>query len=105
MAMTRSERAPLVTDAIPPPLRRRGITQRQLLVAVLTGALVLALFASHDTPVWTEHLGDSPFVHRLYGAIVSWNDAMEQAGLGRPHKILRDATVRVLNLQWNGDNN
>jgi len=98
-----SERAPLVTDAIPPSLRRRGITQRQLLAAVLLGALMPALFASHDTPVWTEHLGDSQFVHQLRGAIGSWDDTMERLGLGRPHEILRDAMVRVLNLQWGGD--
>ena len=53
-SLTRSERAPLVTDAIPPPLRRRGITPRQFLITALAGALTLALFASRDTPGWAE---------------------------------------------------
>jgi hypothetical protein len=100
MAMTRSERAPLVTDAIPPALRRRGVTQRQVFATCLAGALMVALLASHDTPGWTEHLGDTPFVHRLRDAITAWDDAMDRAGLSRPHETLRDAMQRVLDRQW-----
>ena len=104
MALTRSERASLVTDAIPPALRRRGIRQRQLFIAYALAAAMTALFAVHDTPTWTEHLGDSRFVHRLRDAITAWDDEMERIGLGRPHAALRDAMVWLLNLQWGGDN-
>jgi hypothetical protein len=100
MAITRSERAPLVADAIPPALRRRGITQRQVFATCLVGALLVALFASHDTPGWIEHLGDTPFVHRLRDATAAWDDAMGRAGLSHPHEMLRDAMQRVLDWQW-----
>jgi len=101
--LTRRERAPLVTDAIPPALRRRGGTQRQVFAACLAGTLMVALFASRDTPGWTEHLGDAPLVHRLRDALAAWDEAMERTGLARPHAILRAAMQRVLDWQWSGD--
>jgi hypothetical protein len=104
MALTRSERAPLVTDAIPPALRRRGITPRQLFMVCAVAAAMPALFASHDTPTWTERLGDSRPAHRLRDAITAWDDEMERIGLGRPHEMLRDAMARLLNLQWGDEN-
>jgi len=104
MALTRSERAPLVTDAIPPHLRRRGITQRQLFMACAIAAAMPALLASHDTPAWTEHLGDSRFVHRLRDTIAAWDEEMERSGLSRPHEMLREAMARLLNLQWSDEN-
>ena len=99
-ALTRGERAPLVTDAIPAALRRRGGTQRQVLAVVLIGAMVLAVFASRDTPGWAERLGDVPFAHRARDIAGSWDRAMEELGLTRPHDLLRQATQRVLDWQW-----
>jgi hypothetical protein len=103
MALTRAERAPLVTDAIPPKLRRLGITQRQFLVAALAGALVLALFASRDTPGWAERLGDSAFDHHVHTIVSAWDETMEKLNLTVPHDRLRDAMQRVLDWQWRED--
>jgi hypothetical protein len=102
--LSRSERAPLVTDAIPPPLRRRGITQRQLFVTMLVGATMLALFGSHDTPVWTERLGDNGFAHRVHDAVIEWNTAVARIGLGYPHAQLREGMQHFLDWQWGADN-
>jgi len=101
--LTRSERAPLVTDAIPPPLRRRGITSRQFLAAALVGALVLALFASRDTPGWAERLGDTALDHQISNIAGAWDAAMEKPGFTSPHDWLRDAMQRALDWQWRGD--
>jgi hypothetical protein len=103
MALTRSERAPLVTDAIPPALRRRGINQRQVLVACLVGALTLALFASRDTPGWAERLGDSSLDHRLRSIAGAWDERMETLGLTAPQEALRAMMGRALDWQWSAD--
>jgi hypothetical protein len=102
-SLTRGERAPLVTDAIPPPLRRRGITQRQFLVTALIGALALALFASSDTPGWAERLGNSALDHQLRSIVGAWDETMERLSLTGPHDQLRDAMRRVLDWQWRAD--
>ena len=101
--LTRAERAPLVTDAVPPSLRRRGISQHQLLATVLVGALVLALFASRDTPGWAERLGDSAFDHQLRAVAAAWDTTMGRLGLTTPHDRLREAMQRALDWQWSGD--
>ena len=103
MALTRSERAPLVTDAIPPALRRRGITQRQVFVTCLVGALMVAVFASHDTSGWAERLGDSALDHELRSIAGAWDETMERLGLTAPHERLRDAMHRALDWQWSAD--
>jgi hypothetical protein len=103
MAMSRSERAPLVTDAIPPALRRRGITQWQVLITCLVGALLVALFASRDTPGWAERLGDTALDHRLRDIAGGWDETMETLGLTAPHDRLRDAMQRALDWQWGAD--
>jgi hypothetical protein len=103
MTLTRSERAPLVTDAIPATLRRRGGTPRQVLAAVLAGAVLLALFASRDTPGWAERLGDAPFAHRTRDVAGSWDRAMEELGLTHPHEFLRQEMQRLLDWRWHGD--
>jgi hypothetical protein len=100
MALTRHERAPLVTDAIPPALRRRGIAARQMLAACLVGALVLAIFASRDTPGWAERLGDSSLDHRLRDIVGAWDEAMETLEFTIPHDRVRDAMQRALDWQW-----
>jgi hypothetical protein len=100
MAMSRGERAPLVTDAIPPALRRRGITPRQVLFTCLVGALLVALFASRDTPGWAERLGDTALDHRLRDIAGAWDETMEKLGLSMPHDRLRDAIQRALDRQW-----
>jgi hypothetical protein len=97
---SQSERAPLVTDAIPPSLRRRGIGTRQMLAACLVGALVLALFASRDTPGWADRLGDSALDHKLRSVAGAWDAAMEELGLTHPHEALRAAINRALELTW-----
>ena len=97
------ERAPLVTDAIPPGLRRRGITSRQFLVAALIGALAVALFASRDTPGWAERLGDTTLDHRVRDIAGAWDTAMQRLGLTSPHDRLREAMQHALDWQWSGD--
>jgi hypothetical protein len=104
MSLTPRERAPLVTDAIPPALHRRGLTARQTFVACLVGALVLAVFASRDTPGWAERLGDSSLDHRLTDIASAWNDAMGSLGFTRMHEALRAAMQRALDWQWHDDN-
>ena len=98
--LSRRERAPLVTDAIPPSLRRGGATPRQVLVLCLVGAIVLALFASRDTPGWAERRGDSALDHRLRDIAGAWDAAMETLGLTDPHEALRAAMGRALDRQW-----
>jgi hypothetical protein len=98
--LSRSERAPLVTDAIPPSLRRGGASPRQVLGICLLGALVLALFASRDTPGWAERLGDSWLDHRLRTIAGGWDSAMETLRLTDPHEALRAAMNRALDRQW-----
>lgn len=99
-SLTRSERAPLVTDAIPPALCRRGITQRQVFGTLLAGAMVLALFASRDTPGWADRLGDAPLAHEARDLAVTWDARMAQFGLTRPHEFLRAAMQRALDWKW-----
>ena len=102
-SLSRNERAPLVTDAIPPRLRRRGANQRQVLGICLIGALVLAFFASRDTPGWAERLGDSPLDHQLRTIAGTWDSAMEQLRLTDPHEALRAMMNRALDWRWSAD--
>jgi len=99
-SLSRRERAPLVTDAIPPPLRRRGASPRQVAAVSLIGAVALALFASRDTPGWAERLGDSPLDHELRSVAGYWDQTMETLRLTVPHDRLRDAMQRGLDWQW-----
>lgn len=99
-SLSRGERAPLVTDAIPPRLRRGGGTQRQVLGICLLAALILAFFASRDTPGWAERLGDSLLNHRLRDIAGAWDSAMEQLHLTDPHEALRAAMGRALDWRW-----
>jgi hypothetical protein len=100
MALTQSERAPLVTDAIPPTLRRHGDSPRQVFGMCLIAALVLACFASRDTPEWAERLGDTSLDHHLRAIAGAWDGAMEQLGLTKPHEALRAAMHDALDRQW-----
>ena len=100
MSLSPSERAPLVTDAVPPALRQRGANSRRMLAVCLIGAIALALFASRDTPGWAERLGNSPLDHEVRAVVESWDRAMEALGLVRPHKMLRAAMQRLLERQW-----
>jgi hypothetical protein len=103
MSLTQGERAPLVTDAIPPRLRRGGANPRQVLAICLIGALVLALFGSRDTPGWAERLGDSWLDHRLRAIAGAWDGAMETLGLTDPHEALRAAIGQALDRRWPDD--
>jgi hypothetical protein len=102
-SMSRGERAPLVTDAIPPALRRRGGNQRRMFLACVAGALMVALLASRDTPGWAEQLGDTALDHRVRDVVGKWDETMETLGLTAPHDRLRDAMHRVLDWQWGSD--
>jgi hypothetical protein len=102
--LSRGERAPLVTDAIPLALRRRGVAQRQVFVTCLVGAIVVALLASRDTPGWAERLGDSWLDHRIRDVAGAWDATMEALGLTTPHDRLRDAMQRALDWQWSSNN-
>lgn len=99
-SLSQGERAPLVTDAIPPTLRRRGANTRQMLAICLIGALVVAFFASRDAPGWAERLGDSWLDHRLRTIAGAWDSAMEQLHLTDPHEALRAAVGRAFDRQW-----
>ncbi len=99
--LTRGERAPLVTDAIPPRLRRGGASPRQVLAICVIGALVLAGFASRDTPGWAERLGDTWLDHRVRTIVGGWDQAMERLHLTDPQEALRAAMARALDWQWN----
>jgi hypothetical protein len=103
MPLSRQERAPLVTDAIPPPLRRGGAGTRQVLGVCLIGAVVLALFASRDTPGWAERRGDTPFDHEVREIAGTWDAAMQTLGLIQPHEALRAAIGRMLEWRWAPD--
>jgi hypothetical protein len=102
--MTRGERAPLVTDAIPAALRRRGVSQCQVFLMCLAGALLVALLASRDTPGWAERLGDTWLDHRVRDIAGAWDETMETLGLTAPHDRIRDAMHRILDWQWSSDN-
>jgi len=91
---------PVVADAIPPALRRRGIGPRRMFATCLIGALTLALFASRDLPDWAERLGDVPFAHRLRDVAGSWDRVMETIGATPPHEALRAAMQRALDQGW-----
>jgi hypothetical protein len=102
MAVSRSDRAPLVTDAIPPTLRRGSANSRQMLAICLIGALVVAFLGSRDTPGWAERLGDSRFDHHLRNIAGAWDNAMEMLRLTEPHEALRAAMGRALDWRWDG---
>ena len=102
MPPNQGERAPPVTDAIPPSLRRGGAGPRQVLAICLLGFVVLAFFASRDTPGWAERRGDSWLDHELRSIAGSWDGAMEQLRFTDPHEALRAAMGRALDWQWSG---
>ena len=101
-SLSQRERAPLVTDAIPPSLRRCGASPRQMLAICLIGAIVVAFLASRDTPGWAERLGDTWLDHRLRSIVGSWDGAIETLHLTDPHEKLRAAMGRALDWQWSG---
>jgi hypothetical protein len=94
-------RAPLVTDAIPPRLRRTGTTPRGVLLICVIGTLVLGLFASRDLVTWTQRL-ENPPLQRL---VERWDGWMAELGLVRPHETLRSAAARLVDLGWGGGPN
>jgi hypothetical protein len=89
-------------DAIPLKLRRSGGSPRQVLALTLIGALVLAVFASHDLSTWLDRLGGGPIVEPLQRVAAQWDGAMDRLGLGYPHEALRAAIGRLLDWQWGG---
>jgi hypothetical protein len=104
--MVAAEREPTPTttapsaDAIPLKLRRRGGRPRQVFVLTLVGALVLAVFASHDLATWLDRLGGGPVPEPLQRTAAAWDGAMDKFGLARPHEALRIAMRRLLDWQW-----
>ena len=103
MTSSSRDRTPFVTDAIPPALRRRGLTASQMFGVCLAGALVLAISASSDTPEWAERLGDTSLDHKLRGIAEAWDDTMQTLGFTRMHATLRDAMRRALDWQWSAN--
>jgi len=87
-------------DAIPLRLRRRGGTPRQVFALALVGALVLAVFASHDLSSWLERAGGGPIIELTQRAAAQWDGAIDKLGLARPHETLRLAMRRLLDWQW-----
>jgi hypothetical protein len=66
----------------------------------LVGALVLAVFASHDLATWLERAGSGPVLEALQRAAAAWDGVMDKLGLDRPHEALRLAMRRLLDWQW-----
>lgn len=87
-------------DAIPPALRRRGGSPRQVLVLTLVGTLVLAVFASHDLSTWLDRMGDSPYLAPLQRAALEWDADMQRLGMTAPNDALRRLVRRLLDWQW-----
>jgi hypothetical protein len=87
-------------DAIPLALRRRGGTPRQVLAITLFGAVVLAMFASHDLALWLDRMGNDPMLRSAQQVAAEWDLAMDRLGLTRPAETLRDFIRRALERQW-----
>jgi hypothetical protein len=87
-------------DAIPLKLRRRGGSPRQVFALTLVGALVLAVFASHDLSSWLERAGGGPILDAIQRVAGEWDGAMDKLGLARPHEALRDVIRQLLDWQW-----
>jgi hypothetical protein len=87
-------------DAIPLALRRRGGSPRQVLAIAVIGAIVLAVFASHDLASWLDRMGDAPLLRPVQHAAAEWDRAMDRLGLTRPSEILRDFVRGALDRQW-----
>jgi hypothetical protein len=91
-------RAPLVTDAIPPRLRRIGTTPRRVLLMCVIGTLVLGIFASRDLVTWVPRF-EKPALNHL---AERWDGWMAEAGLVRPHETLRSGVARLVDMGWSG---
>lgn len=87
-------------DAISSTLRRGGGSPRQAFVIILTGSIMLALFASRDLPSWAERLSDGPFAEQARSFAASWDQTMAALGFALPHDALRSAVSRFLECQW-----
>jgi hypothetical protein len=87
-------------DAIPLALRQRGGSPRQVLAIVVIGAVVLAVFASHDLASWLDRMGNDPILAPVQHAAAEWDRAMDRLGLTRPAEILRDFIRGALDRQW-----
>ena len=86
-------------DAIPARARRRGGSPRQVLVVILVGITVLALFASRDLSSWAEHLS-GPLAEQTQNFASAWDHAMAALGFASPHDALHSAVRRFLEYQW-----
>ncbi len=89
-------------DAIPLRLQRRGGSPRQVFAITLIGALVLAVFASHDLSTWLDRLGGGPILEPMQRVAAQWDGAIDRLGLARPHEALRLAIRGLLDWQWPG---
>jgi hypothetical protein len=87
-------------DAIPLELRRGGGTPRQVLAITLIGAVVLAVFASHDLSSWLDRMGNDPMLASVQQAAAGWDRAMDRLDLTRPAETLRDFIRGALERQW-----
>jgi hypothetical protein len=95
-------RAPLVTDAIPPRLRRTGTTPGGMFLMCVVGTLVLGLFASRDLVTWTQRFADAPGAPAAQRLSQVWDGWMADLGLVLPHETLRSTVARLIDLGWGG---
>ena len=86
-------------DAISSTLRRGGGSPRQAFVIILTGSIMLALFASRDLSSWAERLS-GPLAEQTQNFASAWDHAMTALGLASPHDALHSAVRRFLEYQW-----
>ena len=98
-------RAPLVTDAIPPRLRRAGTNPGGVLLMCVIGTLVLGLFASRDLVTWTGRFADNPGGPTAQRLVQKWDGWMASLGLVMPHETLRSTVARLVDMGWGGGSN
>jgi hypothetical protein len=87
-------------DAIPLTLRQRGGTPVQVLAITVIGAVVLAVFASHDLVSWLDRMGSDPMLTPVQHAAAAWDGVMDRLGLAWPAEALRDLIRGALDRQW-----
>jgi hypothetical protein len=92
--------APQPADAIPPRLRRRGGSPRQVLVISLIGTVALSLFASRDLSTWAERLSGGPLAKEVQRVAAAWDEALTALGFTWPHDTLRSVFSRFLDCNW-----
>ncbi|HVJ53035.1 MAG TPA: hypothetical protein VM689_11255 [Aliidongia sp.] len=89
---------PKITDGIPAGASRN--TPLQLVLMLVIGTALLALFASRSLPTWAEAKGDGTIAMVVDDWAERWADGLERLGLTRPHDVVRRAIRRAELKRW-----